>query len=113
MKTLVINFLVSLMVLAMAILGGCQSSAEKVDAAKENVEEAKEELKKAHADKNFADIDSATEKLNAAWTAASEDLYKATQEQQANANAGNPEGGNTTGGDKTADVQDVDFEEVK
>ena len=64
-------------------------------------------------DKNFADIDSATEKLNAAWTAASEDLYKATQEQQANANAGNSEGGNTTGGDKTADVQDVDFEEVK
>ena len=77
------------------------------------IEEAKEELKKAHADKNFADIDSATEMLNAAWTAASEDLYKATQEQQANANAGNPEGGNTSGGDKTADVQDVDFEEVK
>ena len=77
------------------------------------IEEAKEELKKAHADKNFADIDSTTEKLNAAWTAASEDLYKATQEQQANANAGNSEGGNTTGGDKTADVQDVDFEEVK
>jgi len=87
---------------------------DKIPAEKKTaIEEAKEELKKAHADKNFADIDSATEKLNAAWTAASEDLYKATQEQQANANAGNPEGGNTTGGDKTADVQDVDFEEVK
>jgi molecular chaperone DnaK len=87
---------------------------EKIPAEKKTaIEEAKEELKKAHADKNFADIDSATEKLNAAWTAASEDLYKATQEQQANANAGNPEGGNTSAGDKTADVQDVDFEEVK
>ena len=87
---------------------------DKIPAEKKTaIEEAKEELKKAHADKNFTDIDSATEKLNAAWTAASEDLYKATQEQQANANAGNPEGGNTTGGDKTADVQDVDFEEVK
>ncbi|HLP33768.1 MAG TPA: molecular chaperone DnaK [Bacteroidia bacterium] len=87
---------------------------DKIPAEKKTaIEEAKEELKKAHADKNFADIDSATEKLNAAWTAASEDLYKATQEQQANANAGNPEGGNTSGGDKTADVQDVDFEEVK
>jgi molecular chaperone DnaK len=87
---------------------------DKIPAEKKTaIEEAKEELKKAHADKNFADIDSATEKLNAAWTAASEDLYKATQEQQANANAGNSEGGNTTGGDKTADVQDVDFEEVK
>ena len=87
---------------------------DKIPAEKKTaIEEAKEELKKAHADKNFTDIDSATEKLNAAWTAASEDLYKATQEQQANANAGNPEGGNTTGGDKTADVQDVYFEEVK
>ena len=87
---------------------------DKIPAEKKTaIEEAKEELKKAHADKNFTDIDSATEKLNAAWTAASEDLYKATQEQQANANAGNPEGGNTSGGDKTADVQDVDFEEVK
>lgn len=50
MKTLVINFLVSLVVLAMAILGGCQSSAEKVDAAKENVEEAKEELQEVKAE---------------------------------------------------------------
>lgn len=44
MKTLVINFLVSLVILAVAILGGCRSNAEKVDAAQENVSEAKEEL---------------------------------------------------------------------
>jgi molecular chaperone DnaK len=74
------------------------------------IEEAKEALKKAHADKNFAEIDATTEKLNAAWAAASEDLYKATQEQQANTGENT---NNTGGGDKTADVQDVDFEEVK
>ncbi|MDZ4749455.1 MAG: hypothetical protein SH808_13290 [Saprospiraceae bacterium] len=50
MKTLVINFLVSLVILAVAILGGCQSSANKMDAAKENVDEAKEELKEAQAE---------------------------------------------------------------
>ena len=86
---------------------------EKIPADKKTaIEEAKEVLKKAHADKNFAEIDAATEKLNAAWAAASEDLYKATQEQQAN-NTNPNDGGNTGGGDKTADVQDVDFEEVK
>ncbi len=86
---------------------------EKIPADKKTaIEEAKEVLKKAHADKNFAEIDAASEKLNAAWAAASEDLYKATQEQQAN-NTNPNDGGNTGGGDKTADVQDVDFEEVK
>ena len=50
MKALVINFLVSLMVLAIAILGGCQSSTDKVEKAKENVEEAKEELQEVKAD---------------------------------------------------------------
>ena len=50
MKTLVINFFVSLLILAAAILGGCQSSAEKVDAAKENVDEAEEELQEVKAE---------------------------------------------------------------
>lgn len=50
MKTLVINFLVSLVILGMAILGGCQSSAEKVENAKENVDEAKEELQEVKAE---------------------------------------------------------------
>lgn len=50
MKTLVINFLVSLLILAVAIFGGCQSSAEKVENAKENVDEAKEELQEVKAE---------------------------------------------------------------
>ena len=33
-------------------------------------------MKDAYAAKNFADIDVASEKLNAAWAAASEDMYK-------------------------------------
>lgn len=50
MKTLVINFLVSLLILAMAIFSGCQSSANKVEEAKEDVVEAKEELKEVQAE---------------------------------------------------------------
>ena len=46
------------------------------------------------------------EKINTAWTAASEEMYKASQEQ------GTPNDEGTT--DNTADdVTDVEFEEVK
>ena len=48
------------------------------------------------------------ETINTAWTAASEEMYKATQEQQgAEAPLANAEGGGSD------DVTDVDFEEVK
>ncbi len=50
MKTLVINFRVSLLILAVAIFGGCQSSSDKMDAANKNVDEAKEELKEVQAE---------------------------------------------------------------
>jgi molecular chaperone DnaK len=66
-------------------------------------------LKKAHESKDLVAIDAAMETINTAWTAASEEMYKATQDQQA-ADGGdaqaNPEGGSD-------DVTDVDFEEVK
>lgn len=75
---------------------------------KEAIEKAVAELKKAHESKDIAAIDAAMEVLNAAWTAASEDLYKATQEAQTATGAeGN---GNAANEPK---VQDVDFEEVK
>lgn len=72
------------------------------------IEESLETLKNAYAARNFADIDAATEKLNAAWAAASEDMYKATEggaqgAPQQDANAGN----------ESDSVTDVDFEEVK
>ncbi len=84
---------------------------EKIPAEKkEAIEHAVAELKKAHEAKDLAGIDTQMEALNAAWAAASEDMYKATQgaENNGTADAG------TEGADAgAANVQDVDFEEVK
>ncbi len=77
---------------------------------KATIETAVAELKKAHESKDIAAIDKAMEALNTAWTAASEDLYKATQEAQAGANPGESA---TSGNESESKVQDVDFEEVK
>ena len=73
------------------------------------IEEALQTLKDAYAARNFADIDAASEKLNTAWAAASEDMYKTTQDAGA-------QGGESTGeANNAADdsVTDVEFEEVK
>ena len=67
-------------------------------------------MKKAHESKDLAAIDSAMETINTAWTAASEEMYKATQEQQG---AENGEAQPKTVCDGADDVTDVDFEEVK
>ena len=66
-------------------------------------------MKKAHESKDLAAIDAAMETINTAWTAASEEMYKATQEQQGADGAAQP---NAEGGGAD-DVTDVDFEEVK
>ena len=79
------------------------------DDKKKPIEDALEGLKKAHESKDFAAIDSAMETINTAWTAASEEMYKATQEQQGAEGAAQP---NAEGGGAD-DVTDVDFEEVK
>jgi len=73
------------------------------------IEESLQTLKDAYAARNFADIDAASEKLNTAWAAASEDMYKGTQD--AGAQGGEPTGeANNTADDS---VTDVEFEEVK
>ena len=77
------------------------------DIKKQPIETALEELKKAHESKDLPAIDSAMENINNAWQAASEEMYKATQEAQ---DAGGAEEATTEGGD---DVTDVEFEEVK
>ncbi len=79
------------------------------------IESALTKLKDAHKSQDIAQIDSAIAELNNVWTAASEEMYKATQA------TGNPSG--TNGGpnqegqpnnDKTAEnVTDAEFEEVK
>ena len=79
------------------------------DDKKKPIEDALQALKKAHESKDLAAIDSAMETINTAWTAASEEMYKASQEQQATDNTAQP---NTEGGGAD-DVTDVDFEEVK
>ncbi|MFP3597523.1 molecular chaperone DnaK [Chryseobacterium sp. SIMBA_029] len=74
------------------------------------VEAATAELKTAFEAKNPDDIKAKTEALDAAWMAASEEMYAAGQQAQgADAGAQNP-GGNAGGAE---DVQDADFEEVK
>ncbi|MDP4267287.1 MAG: molecular chaperone DnaK [Bacteroidota bacterium] len=76
------------------------------------IESALSELKEAHKNKNISAIDSATSKLNTAWQAASEDMYKASQ--SAGAGTGN-DGPKPDQDSKKGDseVTDVDFEEVK
>ena len=73
-------------------------------------------MKKAHESKDLALIDAAMEKINEAWKAASEEIYKAQQESQAGgAQPGPDAGAEASGSEESAqdDVQDVDFEEVK
>ena len=79
------------------------------------IESSLEELKKAHESKDLGLIDAAMEKINEAWKAASEEIYKAQQESQAGGpQPGGPEAGPTGEADAAQDdVQDVDFEEVK
>ena len=78
---------------------------------KQPIEDALAELKKAHEAKDIPQIDSALEKLNTVFQAASEEMYKAAQEQQANAGGGEPNANASNNGQE--EVTDVDFEEVK
>jgi molecular chaperone DnaK len=72
------------------------------------IQSALEELKEAHKAQDIDKIDAATEKLNTAWQAASQEMYQASQE------AGQAEGGSadTQKGSDAEDVTDVEFEEV-
>ncbi|MFC2111166.1 molecular chaperone DnaK [Bacteroidota bacterium] len=75
------------------------------------IESALTELKEAHKNKNIEAIDAALATLNTVWQAASEEMYKATQEGQAGQPQGDP---NAPGAEEPKDdeVTDVDFEEV-
>ena len=89
---------------------------DKVDEAKlAPVKEAVEELKKAHAAQDVAQIDTATEKLNAALQTIQADVQAAyAQQQQAGGDAaGAQPGADQAQGSADEEVTDVDFEEVK
>ena len=79
------------------------------DDKKKPIEEALEELKKAFESKDLEKIDPALEKINEAWKAASEEMYKAQQNQQGSSEQ--PTGDKST--ENSENVEDVDFEEVK
>ena len=82
---------------------------------KSTIEAALTELKTAHGSRNISGIDSALEKINAAWQAASQDIYNATQGAGAAAGAQPGADANANGakGSSDGEVTDVDFEEVK
>jgi len=86
---------------------------DKIPADKKGtIETALNKLKEAHKSGDIAQVDAAVTEMNNAWTAASEELYKATQEAQANGGAadqGQPQG--SAAGNEG--VTDAEFEEVK
>lgn len=78
------------------------------------IEAALTRLKEAHKNQDTAAIDTALTEMNTAWTAASEEIYKA---QQAGAQPGAEANGTgntgSTGGNTGDTVTDAEFEEVK
>jgi molecular chaperone DnaK len=76
------------------------------------IETALASLKVAHEAQDVAQVTAALEAMNAAWTAASEDIYKAQQEGAAGAAPG-PDAGQANGGASNDTVEDAQFEEVK
>ena len=88
---------------------------DKIPADKKGaIETALNDLREAHKAEDLDKIDTASEALNQAWQAASQDLYQATQQAQAepgNGGAGAQEG-QASGGPGPDDVTDVEFEEV-
>jgi len=85
---------------------------DKIPADKKSViEDALATLKTAHAAKDMASIDSSLEALNAAWQAASEELYKAMNEQPGQGGSGAQ---SSADNNNTDDVQDAEIvEETK
>jgi molecular chaperone DnaK len=97
---------------------------DKVPAEKKApIEEAVNKLKEAHKAEDLAAIDQATEELNTAWQAASQDMYNAQSAAAEGGADGQPGPQGDPAGDPAGEAQankgsddevtDVDFEEVK
>jgi len=80
---------------------------------KEPIEQALNKLREAHKNRDIAGIDSSMAELNSVWQAASEEMYKTTQEagQPGAEQQGQPGPDQAKPSDQ--EVTDVDFEEVK
>jgi len=90
---------------------GDKISADK----KAPIETALANLKEAHASQDTAKVDTALEAMNTAWTAASEEIYKAQAAGAAGPEQAGAEqaGGQANGGANNDTVEDAQFEEVK
>jgi len=90
---------------------------DKIPADKKGaIENALGMLKEAHKNQNLADIERATEALNNAWHAASEDMARAAQQQgpqDGGAGYGGQQGPQDGGSSDNNGPEDVDYEEVK
>ena len=88
---------------------GDKISADK----KAPIETALANLKAAHQAQDVAQVNTALEAMNTAWTAASEEIYKA-QAEGANAGAApGADAGQANGSESNDTVEDAQFEEVK
>jgi len=86
---------------------------DKIPADKKGpIEAALAKLKEAHKSQNLDELDAATNELNTAFQAASQEMYNAQNAQAGGAQQPN-EGAQQSQGNKEGDVTDVDFEEVK
>jgi molecular chaperone DnaK len=79
------------------------------------IETALETLKVAHQAQDITQVEAALAAMNTAWTAASEDIYKAQAAGAGGPEAGAPgaDGGQANGGANNDTVEDAQFEEVK
>lgn len=81
------------------------------------IEAALNKLKDAHKSQDIAAIDAASTEMNNAWTAASEEMYKATQGASAGQQPGGDQHQGPNGGGQSnaggENVTDAEFEEVK
>jgi len=91
---------------------GDKISADK----KAPIETALQKLKDAHKTQDISSVDSSLAELNSAWTAASEEMYKASQGQGAPGGDGQANGQQQENAQSTPgsdNVTDAEFEEVK
>jgi molecular chaperone DnaK len=79
------------------------------DDKRAGIESALERLKAVHKSESVDELDSAIDQLNAAWSAASEDLYRA---QQGDGGGEAPAGDGSAPEEGPSGVQDADFEVV-
>jgi molecular chaperone DnaK len=80
---------------------------------KSAINSALDKLRQAHQAQDITGIESALTALNAAWQAASTEIYQAGGAQAGGPSAGSTDGSTTSGGSNEGDVSDVEFEEVK